>query len=85
MAEIVNCIGGQWTKVATAITNGRAQRLDNNANLYYFASVATGSAAPTVIEDGKMMCGTLVDDGVDQLDLYIWPVGADSNIKITTL
>jgi hypothetical protein len=87
MATILDtaCPAGGWTKVAANMKVGRVAALDLNATACYYAVVATGALAPTLLNEGTLMRGSMVADSSTAVDVYYWPVGADSSARSTII
>lgn len=69
----VDCLANQFTKVTTGMEKGVLTPLDNTPVNYRYATVPTGSPAPTTIDEGIIFRGPIVYDGADALDIYVWP------------
>lgn len=79
----VPCLAGVWTKVETNLNEGRIAILSAAPARYYYALVPTASAAPTLLSEGTMFYGVIVNNAYLGHDVYIWPVGAAGSVRST--
>lgn len=82
----VDCISGQWIKVATAVTSGVVHKHETIAAQYLQTYKLTGEAAPTLITEGvRAFEGKLIEEIGHSvaIDVYIWVVGdIDGRVRV---
>ena len=70
----VDCPAGRFTKVTTGMKKGSLTPLNNLPENYLYATILTGEAAPTLIDEGVIFQKPLVYDADVALDIYVWPI-----------
>ena len=77
-----NCPKGEWTKVATNVTQG-AVWIQNVQATYMQMFKLTAEAAPTEQGDGaRMELPGMAIAAPSAIDVYIWPVGHAGKVRV---
>lgn len=78
----VDCPEGEWTNVATGVTQG-AVWIQNTKATYMQMFKLTAEAAPTEQSDGSHMgLPGMSISAPSAIDVYIWPVGDDGKVRV---
>jgi len=78
---LVACPAGQWTKVATALQDGKVHITNNDPDKYTYTYRDTGAAAPTLFTEAAPMPAALEFNLTDGIDVYVWPIGAAGQVR----
>lgn len=84
---VIECPEGLWTKVAINITKGNINKVSNSPGSYLYTYRDTGESAPTLQAEGVPIFrnNSIIHklwERTDEIDIYIWPVGAMGSIRI---
>lgn len=82
------CTKGQWTKVATNVSNGGMDMIEKRP-MYFQTYRVTGTLAPDPVTDAEEKIPIFVGTGFEpiqaqeQVDVYIWITGrVDGKIRV---
>lgn len=78
----VACVNGKWNPVVLDATSAWIRVPPNVGKSPLFASVPAGNDPPVGIKKGVMLAGDVKIDCANKLDVYMWPITEDVEVRV---